>query len=104
MTGTPSRTATAHDDGKARRSEPEKGTPRGCVGRKLQAKLRSEEHEQHMRLPMVGRGRVMGQNPKVIRIPRWYMWRIYGAKVTRLTPGDLSVCSTQSKREERLWE
>lgn len=68
MTGTPSRTATAHDDGEIRRFVP-KGTPRGCVGRQLQAKLRSEEHEPHKRQSRVGRGRPTVRSPKVIRIP-----------------------------------
>lgn len=69
MTGTPSRTATAHDGGATRRSVPANGTPRGWVGRKLQAKLRSEEHKPHMRQSRVGRGRPKVQSPKVIRIP-----------------------------------
>jgi hypothetical protein len=71
MTGTPSRTTTAHDDGKTRQSV-EMGkpmtTPRGCVGRKLKAKLRSEEHKSHMRQSYDGRGRVAVQSPIVIRI------------------------------------
>ena len=68
MTGTPSRTATAHDDGETRRSVSEDDTPRGWVGRKLQAKLRSEGYKPHMRQSRVGRGRLEVRNPKVIRI------------------------------------
>lgn len=104
MTGTPSRTATAHDDGTTRRSAPKTGAPRGWVGRKLQAKLWSEEHEPHMRQAKLGRGSIEVRSPKVIRITRLYMWRMYGAKVTRLTPGDLSVCSMRKERKWRLWE
>lgn len=70
MTGTFSRTATAHDDGQTRRSVSTKSdTPRGCVGRKLQAKLRSEAHKPDTRQSRVGRGRREVRNPKVIRIP-----------------------------------
>lgn len=65
MTGTPSRTATAYDDGITRRSEADSAvTPRGYVGRKLQAMLRSEEHEVHMRQPKGGRGSLAVQSPK----------------------------------------
>ncbi len=69
MTGTPSRTATACDDGTTRHSVAESvAMPRGYVGRKLQAKLRSEEHKAHMRQSYDGRGRVVVQSPTVIRI------------------------------------
>ena len=69
MTGTPSRTATAYDGGTPRYSEMAKViAPRGYVGRKLKAKLRSEAHEAHMRHLHGGRGRVGVQSPKVIRI------------------------------------
>ena len=71
MTGTPSRTTTAYDSGKTRcsfefgtlaREQTEK--PRGCVGRKLKAKLRSEEHKPHMRRPKGGRGCLAIRSPK----------------------------------------
>ena len=68
MTGTPSRTATAYVSGITRYSvTTEVVAPRGYVGRKLQAKLRSEEHEVHMRHLNGGRGRVGVQSPTVIR-------------------------------------
>ena len=68
MTGTPSRTTTAYDGGETRHCVARnRATPRGYVGRKLQAKLRSEEHEAHMRQPKGGRGRVVVQSPIVIR-------------------------------------
>ena len=75
MTGTPSRTTTAHDGGGIHQSELVDAflhefadLPRGCVGRKLQAKLRSEVHEVYMRQSNDGRGRVGVQSPTVIRI------------------------------------
>jgi len=49
MSGTPSRTAAA--------------LSRGMVGRKLEANLRPEEHELHMRHPADGRGGVGIQSP-----------------------------------------
>ena len=71
MTGTPSRTATAigwrdHTPFRHRAAPKAKPTvtPRGIVGRQLQAKLRSEEHESHMRHAHGGRGRVADQSPK----------------------------------------
>ena len=90
MTRTPSRTATANDDGTY--VAPHICAPRGFVGRQLQANLRSEEHESHMRQYRAGRGRMEVQNPQVIQMPALYMWRICGEKVTRLTPGELSIC------------
>ena len=69
MTGTPSRTATAPDGGSTRHSD---GTnrspcavrsPRGGVGRKLEAKLWPEEHEPHRG------GRLGGQRRSVARSP-----------------------------------
>lgn len=69
MTGTPSRTATAYDDGQPRRSVLVRtDAPRGCVGRQLQAKLRSEERESYMRQSSAGRGRPRVRSPKVIRM------------------------------------
>ncbi len=61
MTRTPSRTATANDDGTY--VAPHICAPRGFVGRQLQANLRSEEHESHMRQYRAGRGRMEVQNP-----------------------------------------
>jgi hypothetical protein len=75
MTGTPSRTTTAYGGGTTRHPvvagaflhEPPT-MPRGYVGRKLKAKLRSEEHESHMRRAHDGRGPPAFQSPEVIRI------------------------------------
>lgn len=105
MTGTPSRTATAYDDGTTRRPVSlENETPRGCVGRQLQAKLRSEEHKSHMRQSRIGRGHPRVQSPKVIRISS----EVYVADVWSeghaSYPGR-SVCLFDSKgSKERLWE
>ena len=69
MTGTPSRTATAPGGGATRHSDGPKRSlcaapsPRGGVGRKLQAKLRPEEHEPH------GGGRLGGRRRSVARSP-----------------------------------
>jgi hypothetical protein len=103
MTGTPSRTTTAYDGGTKRHSadagaflhEPSP-TPRGCVGRKLQAKLRSEERESHMRRPYGGRGRLTVQSPKVIRISG----RICGGYVERRSRAlPREICLTA----HRMW-
>ena len=76
MTGTPSGTTTAYDNGNTRCSFDEDASlrelsskPRGYVGRKLNAKLRFEEHEPHMRQRKGGQGHVGVQNPKVIQAP-----------------------------------
>jgi hypothetical protein len=66
--------------------------PRGYVGRKLEAKLWSEVHESYEAAKRWARAR-SSPKPNVIRNLRSYMRRICGAKVTRLTPGDLPVCS-----------
>ena len=107
MTGTPSGRQLHMDDGTTRHfvvigaflHEP-LAMPRGYVGRKSKAKLRSEEHESHMRRSTGGRGHVGVQSPKVIRISGTYMRQIGGAKVTRLTPGDLSVCLPNRTRDK----
>ena len=100
MTGTRSRTATAYDDGTTRYSGMA-GTisPRGYVGRKLEAKLRSEEHEAHMRHPNGGRGRLAVQSPKVIQTRRC-ICDGYVERRSRVLPREicLSVCKTGSER------
>jgi hypothetical protein len=105
MTGTPSRTATAYDDGTTRRTVSSKNdTPRGCVGRQLQAKLRSEEHKSHKRQPRVGRGRPRVQSPKVIRISSVVYVADVWSEGHASYPGR-SVCLFDSKEaKERLWE
>ncbi len=100
MTGTPSRTTTAFDAGTTRYSATLlNASPRGNVGRKLQAKLRSEEHEAHMRRPQGGRGSQAVQSPKVIRtlgrICDGYMERKSFALPREICP---SVCKTGSER------
>ncbi len=68
--GTPSGTTTAYDNGITRCTfevgaflhEPTL-KPRGYVGRKLYAKLWSEEHKAYMRQSIDGQGRVEVQNP-----------------------------------------
>jgi hypothetical protein len=100
MTGTPSRTATAYGSGITRYSETtEVVAPRGYVGRKLQAKLRSEEHEEHMRHLNGGRGRVGVQSPTVIRT-RGCICDGYVEQRSRVLPREvcLSVCETGSER------
>lgn len=100
MTGTPSRTATAYDGGKTRHSvEVNAATPRGYVGRKLQAKLRSEEHEVHKRQPNGGRGRVGVRSPKVIQTKGCICNGCMERK-SRVLPREvcLSVCETGSER------
>ena len=100
MTGTPSRTATAYDGGQARRSVMTGvNTPRGCVGRKLEAKLRSEEHEAYRRHSTGGRGRVGVRSPKVIR-PGGCICDGCMERRSRVLPREvcLSVCETGSER------
>jgi len=74
MTGTPSGTTTAYEwrdkrhSFTARAYQHEQAVlPRGYVGRKWNAKLRSEEHESHMRRSHGGRGRLAVQSQIVIR-------------------------------------
>jgi len=100
MTGTPSRTATAYDGGITRYSVlTTVTTPRGYVGRKLEAKLRSEEHEAHMRHPTGGRGRVGVQSPTVIRTNGCICDGCMERR-SRVLPREicLSVCETGSER------
>ncbi len=66
MTGTPSRTATASDGGMKRATLTRvcrSLSPRGDVGRKLQAKPWPEEHEPHMRRSAGGQGGVGIRSP-----------------------------------------
>ena len=100
MTGTSSRTTTAYGGGKTRHSIAYHcATPRGCVGRKLQAKLRSEVHEVHMRQSQGGRGRVGVQSPKVIQT-RGCICNGYVERRSRVLPREIcsSVCETGSER------
>ncbi|MCP4605334.1 MAG: hypothetical protein GY847_33245 [Proteobacteria bacterium] len=100
MTGTPSRTATAYGGGTTRHSVVAKAaTPRGYVGRKLEAKLRSEEHEAHMRQSNGGRGSPAVQSPKVIRT-RDCRCDGYMERKSRVLPREicLSVCEVGSDR------
>jgi hypothetical protein len=69
MTGTPSRTATApgggttrHPDGSTR-GDCAAPSPRGGVGRKLEAKLWPEEHEPHRGGCLGGRRRSVAKSP-----------------------------------------
>ena len=64
MTGTRSRTATA--------------SPRGGVGRKLEAKPRPEVHESHQRRPSGGRGGVGTRSPMSPRPADVYAAGIWG--------------------------
>lgn len=77
MTGTASRTARA--------------SPRGGVRRKLYAKLRPDEQEAHRGDGTRARGHG-NLKPKVIRRESVYMRQVDGAKVARLTLGDLPAC------------
>jgi len=100
MTGTPSRTATAYGGGTTRHSVMITIiTPRGYVGRKLQAKLWSEEHEVHMRQPEGGRGSLAVQSPKSSG-PNGCKCNGYVERKSRALPREicLSVCETESER------
>lgn len=103
MMGTPSRTATACDDGKTRHSvAASANTPRGHVGRKLQAKLRSEEYEAHMRQPKGGRGSLAVQSPIIIQTQSCKCDG-YVEQKSRALPREicLSVCETESDKRLR---
>jgi len=69
MTGTPSRTATASGGGATRYPDGRTcgscavPSPRGGVGRKLEAKLRPEEHEPHRGGRLGGRRRSVARSP-----------------------------------------
>jgi hypothetical protein len=71
--------------------EPNRGAVRVC-GEEAYSKAPVRGTRSAYEAAEDGRGRVGVQSPKVIRNPRLYMRRMYGAKVTRLTPGGLSVC------------
>ena len=102
MTGSLSRTATAYDDGTKRRLQ------RGeCL---FAARMRGEEavsktpvrgtqiaYEADVEM---GKGAGWSEACKSSGFPRRYMRRIYGVKVTRLTPGDLSVRSPRGGKSE----
>ena len=92
MTGSLSRTATAQDDGAKRRIRRDE-----CL---FAARMRGEEavsktpvrgtriaYEADVEM---GKGAGWSEARKSSGFPRRYMRRIYGVKVTRLTPGDLS--------------
>ena len=103
MTGTPSRTATAFDGGSARHSVVVQGTstPRGFVGRKLEAKLWSEVHEPHLRHRHGGRDCVASQNPMSSRADRC----ICGGHVERRShalPREICLPAGSFGREKRL--
>jgi len=100
MTGTPSRTTTAYGGGVTRHTVARaSATPRGYVGRKLEAKLRSEEHEVYMRRLCGGRGRVGVQSPEVIRTSRC-ICNGYVEQKSRALPREicLPVSETESER------
>ena len=100
MTGTPSGTTTACDGGTTRYSDVRRSaSPRGYVGRKLNAKLRSEEHESYMRRSYGGRGRLAVQNPKVIRT-NGCKYGGYVERRSRVLPREicLSVWNEESER------
>ncbi len=100
MKGTSSRTATAYGGGTTRHPVMTAViTPRGYVGRKLQAKLRSEEHKAHMRQSNGGRGCLAVQSPKVIRTISCKCDG-YMERKSRALPREicLSVCETGSER------
>ena len=103
MTGTRSRTTTAYGGGTKRHSVARfRATPRGYVGRKLQAKLRSEEHKAHMRRSYDGRGRVGVQSPKVIRISGCICVGFMERKSHAL-PRESCLSACEVGREKRLW-
>jgi hypothetical protein len=95
MTGSRSRTATAHDDGAKRQFRRDK-----CL---FAARVRGEEAVSktlvrgtqiaYEAVVEMGKGTGWPEARKSSGFPRMYMRRIYGVKVTRLTPGDLSARS-----------
>lgn len=98
MTGTPSRRQLHMEDGKTRQSdevgtflhEPNRVAARVC-GEEAGSKAPVRGIRSAYEAAEDGRGRVEVRSPKVIRNLRSYMRRMYGAKVTRLTPGGLFV-------------
>lgn len=99
MTGTPSRRQLHMNGGATRHSvwagaflhEPSRDAVRVC-GEEAGSKAPVRGTRSVYEAAEGGRGRVGVRSPKVIRNRRSYMRRICGAKVTRLTPGDLSAC------------
>jgi hypothetical protein len=99
MTGTPSGRQLHMDDGTTRYSgevgaflhAPNRDAARVC-GEAAYSKALVRGTRSAYEAAEDGRGRVEVRSPKVIRNPRLYMRRMYGAKVTRLTPGGLFVC------------
>lgn len=99
MTGTPSGRQLHMDGGTTRRfglagpflHEPSLDTARVC-GEEAGSKALVRGTRSVYEAVKVGRGRVGVQSPKRHPDLRPYMRRICGAKVTRLTPGDLAVC------------
>ena len=83
MTGTPSRKHGWHQQ-----------VP---VQRKLETKLRSEEHESHTEAVDPGREGVARRTQQSSGSGRVYMRRICGVKVTCLTPGDLMSCPSWAR-------
>lgn len=103
MTGTPSRTTTAYDGGETRHCVVQvRATPRGYVGRKLQAKLRSEEHKSHMRQPSGGRGRVVVLSPTVIRT-KGCICGGYVERKSRALPWEVCLSALGFGRAKRPW-
>ena len=99
MTGTPSGRQLHMNGGATRQSvgagaflhEPSRDAARVC-GEEAGSKAPVRGTRSVYEAAEGGRGRVGVQSPKVIQNRRSYMRRIGGAKVTRLTPGDLSAC------------
>jgi len=108
MTGTPSGRQLHMVGGIARQSEsagaflhePSRYAARVC-GKEAGSKALVRGTQSVYEAVKVGRGRVGVQSPKSHPDLRPYMRRICGAKVTRLTPGDLSFC-LRNWREMRL--
>ena len=106
MTGTPSGRQLHMDGGKTRQparrgrfyTNPAGITARVC-GKEAGSKAPVRGTRIAYEASKDGRGHMEVQSPKVIR-NRWtYMRRICGAKVGRLTPGDLSVCLEMEAKE-----
>lgn len=99
MTGTPSGRQLHMDSGTKRcffmvgpfLHEPNYDAERMC-GKEAGSKALVRGTRNVYEAAKVGRGRVGVQSPKSHPELRSYMRRICGAKVTRLTPGDLSIC------------
>lgn len=106
MTGTSSRRQLHKDGGTTRHSvtagaflhEPSRDAARVC-GEEVGSKALVRGTRSAYEATQDGRGRVGVRSPKVIRNPGWYMRRICGAKVTRLTPGGLPACLAPGVKE-----